>query len=102
MSTNPPSKTSNTKAPAARKRSASREDIIMRRIALYYVIGLCTLTELASIIAFFVTGNIEATFVFQAPALICLYKILCYLYPSDEPSNHPMLAFFQAVLKIKP
>lgn len=77
----------------------------MRKTAFYTVIGLCVFAELASVIAFFATGNIGAAALFQAPAVIWFYRVLCYLYPSDDEGNSPIMIILRTLfgsLKHKP
>jgi hypothetical protein len=72
----------------------------MRRIALYFVIGFCTFSEIASLVAFFLTRNMEAI-IFQIPAMLFFYRILCYLYPGSEANAHPLVAFIQTLWRHK-
>ncbi len=92
---------STTNASLPKKKPASSEDIYMRRVTLYYVMALCTFTQVASLVAFFLSRNLEAAFLFQLPALLFLYRILCYLYPADEGQTHPVIAIIQMILKHK-
>src|SRR2546423_175239 len=86
---------------ASKKRNSTHEEVRLRRITLYFVIGLCTFSALAGTAAFFLKGDIEALALFQIPTVLCLYRILCYLYPSSETSPHPIVNFLQTLFKHK-
>ena len=84
------------------KKELASEEIGMRQAAFHFVASLCIFSELVSVIIFFVSRSIEAATVFQIPALLCLYRILCYLFPTQETSVHPIVVFLQALFRHNP
>ncbi len=85
-----------------RKKTSALEDAQMRKVSLYFVIGFCSFSELASFVTFLLTKNIEAAIIFQLPALAFFYRILCYLFPTDETGIHPVVALVQTIFRHKP
>jgi hypothetical protein len=88
--------------PAQQKKVATLEDMHLRKVSLYFTIGFCSFSEIASLVTFLFTRSVEGAFIFQLPALLCYYRILCYLYPSNDASSHPFVALVQAIWKHKP
>lgn len=66
----------------------------MRKVALYYSIGFSLLSALAGVIIYLKTCNLEAMICCQIPAWLFLYRILCYLFPTNE-GQHPILALLR-------
>lgn len=66
----------------------------MRKVSLYYVIGFSIVSEILSFAALISVHSFEAALIFQIPAWLCFYRILCYLFPTHE-GPHPLLAFLR-------
>jgi hypothetical protein len=101
VSQSQPTQSSKTKN-QTKKRSLTREEVFMRRMTLYFVIGLCAFSEIASVFAFFLTASIQATAILQIPTILCLYRILCYLFPLEEATHHPFMALLRVIFPHKP
>lgn len=68
-----------------------QEEATMRKVVLFYVMGFCTLSEVAGIVLFCFTKNAEIAIMLQVPGMLCLYKILNYLFPGKSTDNHPFI-----------
>lgn len=66
----------------------------MRKVTLYFVIGLTPILVILSFVTFLLTHNVEVALGFQVPAWLVFYRILCYLFPTPE-GPHPILAFLR-------
>ncbi len=77
---------------------ASTEEAHMRKVTLYFVIGFSVFSEITSLAVFIITRNIEAMLFFQVPAWLFFYRILCYLFPTQE-GQHPILAILRVLRK---
>ena len=71
----------------------------LQRVTLYFVGGLCALSLVASILAFFVFQNIEAAALFQIPVLSCLNRFLCYLYPNSNANIQSVISVLQTLFQ---
>ncbi len=71
----------------------------MQQNALYFVMGVCTFSEVASFVSFVVTKNPEITLLFQIPSVLYMYQILHYLFPTKEGTLHPLLDLLRLFLK---
>lgn len=75
-----------------------QEEALMRKISLYFVIGFAVVSEALSFAVLIITHNIEATLLFQVPAWMFFYRILCYLFPTQQGTN-PILTLLQLLRK---
>ena len=80
------------------QRPDPQEEALMRKVSLYFVIGFTVISELLSFIVLIITHNIEATLLFQIPAWMFFYRILCYLFPTQQGTN-PILTLLQLFRK---
>jgi hypothetical protein len=83
--------TSTEDADTAKGKQADTEEAFMRKVALFYVMLYCTLSEIASIILFWITKNAEIAIALQVPGMHCFYKILNYLFPGKNSDGHPFV-----------
>ena len=76
---------------------ADAEAIKMRKNALYFVMALCMFSESASLIALFFAQNLLGALIFQLPALIFFYRILCYLFPVRETEMSSLFDLLRSI-----
>src|SRR6266702_1828411 len=83
----PPRSTSKTCKPAG------AGEAFMRKVMMFFVMGLCLFSEGVSLVIFFHNANaggLEMALALQLPPLLCIYKILSYLFPGPDLEAHPL------------
>jgi FtsH-binding integral membrane protein len=98
MSTKPMPPTSAAKS----RRLATTEEAFMRKVMMFFVIGLCIFSEVASLVIFFRTsnaGSLQMAIVLQFLPLLCVYKILSYLFPGPDVQSNPLIVLAKLLLK---
>src|SRR6266498_2596368 len=98
MSTKPAQPASATKS----RKPATTEEAFMRKVMMFFVIGLCIFSEVASLLIFFHSnnaGSLQMAIVLQFLPLLCVYKILSYLFPGPDVQSNPLIVLAKLFLK---
>lgn len=75
------------------------EEVQMRQASMYFVMGLCILSEIVSLISLVSTKDFQVILLFQMLPSFYMYRILCYLFPTKGDSSQPLIRFLQMILK---
>lgn len=81
---------------------AGAEEAFMRKVMMFFVMGLCLISEAASLVIFFHANNaggFEMAIALQLLPLLCVYKILSYLFPGPGVDVHPLIVLAKLLLK---
>ncbi len=74
----------------------------MRKVMMFFVIGLCMFSEVASLMIFFHSsnaGSLQMAIALQVLPLLCVYKILSYLFPGPDVQSDPLIVLAKLLLK---
>ena len=80
----------------------SAEETFMRKVMMFFVMALCIFSEIVSLVIFFHgnnTSDLEMALALQLLPLLCVYKILSYLFPGPGVEAHPLIVLAKLFLK---
>jgi hypothetical protein len=85
-----------------KKKPTATEEAFMRKVMMFFVIGFSIFSEAASLLIFFhsnIPGTVQMAITLQMLPILCVYKILSFLFPSPDVQSHPLIILAKLLLR---